>query len=986
MREEKPGNSIDICLRLSELLRTLDANSESEELLRGVTGLLREWSGCEAVGIRLKDGPDFPYYETSGFPERFVRLENSLCVRASDGTLKRDELGRPVLECMCGNVLQGRFDPSLPFFTARGSFWSNGTTALLADAMAGELQAETRNRCNGAGYESVALVALRLRGETFGLLQFNDKRPDRFDAESIAFFECVADNVALALSRHRAEQCLKQSELGYRAVFETDNAMKLIIAVSDGAILDVNSAAVDFYGYSREELLKMSIGQINMLEPVPLRAALNRAFRLEEKVFQFKHRLANGEMRDVESHVCPLRHKGIDALFSIVHDISDRERARTERERHLEELARQQAFLERLIDNSPMVVAVVEGPDNHYVLANPALTKLVGKPGRSLLGVPLGGHFPEARDAVNGTLQEVRRMGQTRYARELFIPLGGRQTWWDAAFVPLAGPDGTVDQVLVLASDVTVRKRSEESLRQSQERFRRAVEHAPFPEAIIDEDGNVLTVNDAWCDLTGYDREQLTTVSRWMELAYGERKASIFKGVKRLFSCDGRRDEGEFTITCKDGAKRIWDFSSAPLGQIEGKRVIISMAVDVTERKRVERDLVTAKEAAESSDQAKSEFLANMSHEIRTPLNGILGMLQLLREADDEEERREYEEMAYSSGQRLLGLLSDILSFSSMEAGPGNLRSQRLDLAAVMESVESLFRLTCRQKGLTFTMRLAPGVPTDILGDDARIRQVLFNLVGNAVKFTPQGFVSLDIWTGPGPSDDMIRLYFMVEDSGVGISESMLSRIFDRFTQASASYSRDYQGAGLGLAIVKRIVVLMEGSISVDSEEGVGSRFVLCLPLKRLSRADRAASGNGNGQGNGHPASQGLHILVAEDDPINNLALTRLLERMGNTVQGVEDGAQALAALGSETYECLFLDIQMPEVGGLDVVKALRNDPRYADNAAMHIIAMTAYAMRGDREIFLRSGFDDYIAKPAMLEDIKSALDRARKRLAVSKG
>jgi PAS domain S-box-containing protein len=318
---------------LSEAVSLLAAVPDSGALLRALIGLLRRWTDCEAVGVRLRQGEDYPYYTTLGFAEAFVVTENSLCALDQAGKPIRDPAGQVVLECLCGAVIAGHSDPSQPFFTARGTFFTGSTTRLMAMACPLGLEGRTRNRCNAAGYETVVLTPLRAGGKTFGLLQINDRRPDRLDRAGVENLERLADGVAMLLSRHEMEAALAAAEARYRAMFFTNIAVKLLIDPADGRIVDANPAACAYYGYSQETMRTLSIWDINTMSPEQVREEMGRAKNEGRGFFRFTHRLAGGELREVEVYSGPVEYSGRTLLFSIIHDVTDRVRAEQARER-----------------------------------------------------------------------------------------------------------------------------------------------------------------------------------------------------------------------------------------------------------------------------------------------------------------------------------------------------------------------------------------------------------------------------------------------------------------------------------------------------------------------------------------------------------------------------------------------------------------------------------------------------------------------------
>jgi PAS domain S-box-containing protein len=307
----------------------LEAVPDREALLGLAARIVRRVAGCDAVGIRLRQGDDYPYFVADGFAAGFVAAETSLC--GSPGSAAADPAARPVLECLCGAVIQGRVDPRQPWFTAFGSFFTGSTSRLLAQA--GSLPPGTRNRCNAAGYETVALVPLRAADTTHGLLQINDRRPDRLDAPAVARLERLATGLAILLSRQEMAVALADSEARHRAMFFSNIAIKLLIDPATGRIVDANPAACRFYGYSLEDLQRLSIWDINVAGEEATRRDMALTSDAERRFFRFRHRLAGGEVREVEVYTGPVEYLGRKLLFSIIHDVTERVRAEEARDR-----------------------------------------------------------------------------------------------------------------------------------------------------------------------------------------------------------------------------------------------------------------------------------------------------------------------------------------------------------------------------------------------------------------------------------------------------------------------------------------------------------------------------------------------------------------------------------------------------------------------------------------------------------------------------
>jgi PAS domain S-box-containing protein len=557
-----------------------------------------------------------------------------------------------------------------------------------------------------------------------------------------------------------------------------------------------------------------------------------------------------------------------------------------------------------------------------------------------------------------------------------FPVLAGREVVAALAFFSVVGgePDPelreSLAQIGTQLGRVVERSQAAAAVQETSERTRRIIEAAKDAFVSIDMTDTITDFNQAAEAIFGWSRAEAVGRKVADLIIAPSRRDAYLRGQRRYMAADGEpagvvlelmaahRDGHEFPIECA-----VWPVRSG------GDWEFNAFARDISDRKRAERELAAARDASLEASRLKSAFMATMSHEIRTPMNGILGMTHLLLDTPLDADQRECAEGVQRSAQALLIIINDILDISKIEAGKVELEHSDFTLRGLVTDVAELLVGGARGKGLEFTIAIDPGVPAVMNGDPGRLRQVLTNLLGNAVKFTDRGSVSLGV-TLAGVREDGIAVRFDVCDTGIGIAKPAQVSIFEAFRQADASTTRRFGGTGLGLAITRQLVAMMGGEIAVDSTPGAGSKFSFTLRLGRSSSHAPPAPDPVDVQVDPH----GARVLVVEDNRVNQRILVKILERVGYAVEVCSTGIQAVDAVTARSFDAVLMDCQMPEMDGYEATRLVR----LVEGTRRHtpIIAITASAMTSDRERCLACGMDDFISKPLNPVDLLTLLGR----------
>lgn len=968
------------------ILALLGRQIDHKETIREILKEIQDFTGLEAVGIRLRNGDDFPYFETRGFPNYFIKLENSLCARTTEGSIIRDQSGYPIMECMCGNVLQGRTNSSLPFFTPGGSFWTNCTTELLATSTEKDRQSRTRDRCNGEGYESVALIPLRSNSETIGLLQLNDSRKGRLTIEMINFLEGIGISIGMVL----AHKSMRQDR---ERLFNLSIDM-LSIGGFDGTFKQVNPAFTRTLGWTAEELTSKS--WLYFVHPEDREETIIAGEKLKsgEEIRDFQNRYIhkNGDYHWISWNCFAIRDENL--IFSVARDVTDQKETREELERAKDELEKRviertealanvnakllgevserihseealrsaEALYRDLYEHSPEMFVSIDTEFGKILQCNETFTTRLGYSKDEIIGRGIFElYHPDSLERARENLETLRKTGELHDSELQVFRKDG--TLLDVVMnaTAVCEENGLVIHGRGSWRDITQIKKYQ----RVQRRLATAIEQAAEAVVITDPNGVIEYVNPSFERITGYSAKEVLGQKHHLFVQRPETKAMCQEVIETISK--GRNWIGKLTRNRKDGKSYEEEISISPVFDAVGKITsFVAVKRDVSEEISLQRQLTQAQKM-----EAIGTLAGGIAHDFNNLLQVVLGYAEFIinNEGTPDKIKKDLK-IIRNAAQSGAELVKGLLLFS--RKAEASFRSLNLN-QQVLKTTKLLERAI--PKMISMALSLDEDIPV-IRADGTQIEQILMNLAVNSRDAMPNGgklFIettSLRIDHQQPRSQPQIKpgLYvrLSVSDSGQGMDEQTLEHIYEPFFTTKEVG----KGTGLGLAAVYGIVQRHGGWVTCSSEPSRGTKFEIYFPALTPQNEQAIVASN-----NDAPDGGSETILLVDDDESILVLARRILTRAGYKVLEATNGKNALQiyAKHADEIDLIILDLIMPEMGGVQCLKEI-----LGINPSAKALIASGYLTDGAIDEALEQGAKGYVDKPY---EMKKFLDAVRATL-----
>ncbi|MGD0953262.1 MAG: PAS domain S-box protein [Methanotrichaceae archaeon] len=812
--------------------------------------------------------------------------------------------------------------------------------------------------------------------------------PERDNDGSVRAVVAIGRDIT---ERKRAEEALLASEQRY---------VTTLASIGDAVIATDIEGRITFMNAVAEELTGWRLNEASQKPAKAVFNIINENTRLEVDDPVTKV-LENGAIVGLANHTVLIRRDGsevaiddsgapirdqngdITGVVLVFRDITERKR--------LEDTLRKSEEKYRTAIDFTCDWETWLSPEGNYIYVSPSCERITGYSADTFLTDP---EFiesivhPEDRELFPRHLNNVDDAQPVDFR---IIARNGEERWISHICQPVYGSDGRYLGRRASNRDITDQKRSEEAFRETRDYLENLLDHANAPIIVWNTSLNITRFNRAFERLTGLEAQDV--LGKSLEVLFPERTREDSLAYIRCTQSGERWDAVEIPIQRTDGSVRTVLWNSANIYDKDRTAIVATMAQgqDITERKQMEMELLKARdelelkvqertaelkealEAAEESVKAKAAFLANMSHELRTPMNAVIGFSSLLLDDNLTKDQREYIEGIRKGGEALLAIINDILDFSRAEKDKIELEHQPFSLKHLIDESLDMVATQAGKKGLNLSQTINYGTPDTIIGDHGRLRQILVNLLTNSVKFTDKGDVSVSV-SSKAVEGYRHQIIFKIKDTGIGIPQDKMNEIFKPFVQVERTLSRKRDGVGLGLAITKNLVELMGGTIRAESIPGQGATFHFTIQAETIPGKQLDFGRRDSGiASESFPGLKPMRILVAEDNPSNQRVLVEMLKRLGYRADAVADGREVVQALERQDYDLVLMDIKMPEMDGITATQVIRklrieNGPK--------IVAITAFALEGDREKCLEAGMDDYIAKPVQIRELAEVLKK----------